>query len=180
MPISIRVAGTELVTNELIGLTPKLERTVLARMSQIAFDEAQRGAGTHSKKGDLFASLYNRKTATGGREVGHDPQRAPHALWVNFGTRPHKIKGKPLPTPYRVYPKDPNGVLAFKVRGIFRRWYLKRQKTLRWVVGNRFVFANSIQHPGYRGDAYIIRAADDAIRQFNAIVNEAFNDAQKP
>ena len=145
MPISIRVAGTELVTNELIGLTPKIERTVLARMSQIAFDDAQRGAGAHSKKGDLFASLYNRKIPKG-REVGHDPQRAPHALFVNFGTRPHVI----LP---------------------------KKKRALRWVVGNRFVFAKKVNHPGYRGDPYMIRAADEALRQFAAIVDTAFKDA---
>ena len=52
-----------------------------------------RGAGRHFKTGALFRSLYNRSIPHG-REVGHDPQAAPHALFVNFGTRAHRIYPK--------------------------------------------------------------------------------------
>jgi hypothetical protein len=140
-------------------------------MSHVAYDEAQRGAARHSKKGDLLASLYNRKIPKG-KEVGHDPKLAPHALFVNLGTRPHDIVGKPI-TPRRVYAKPPNKVLG----GIFRPWYTKTRKTLRWWIGNRFVYANKVRHPGYRGDAYMISAATLALREFKSILDSAFKDA---
>lgn len=49
----------------------------------------------------------------------------------------------------------------------------KRKQALRWVVGNRFAFAKSVRHPGYRGDNYLLRAATEAVRQFDRIVSDA-------
>lgn len=146
--LSIRIAGATEAVGKLRGLPPELERTTLLRMSQIAYDAAQRGAGRHTKPGGtgaLFQSLYNRKIPKG-REVGHDPQRAPHALWVNLGTRPHEIRPK-------------------------------NKKALRWAGGGLFHFAKVVKHPGYRGDAYVIEAATLAVREFRAIVDQAMKDA---
>lgn len=53
----------------------------------------------------------------------------------------------------------------------------KNKKALRWVAGSRFAFAKVVKHPGYQGDAYIIRAATDALRQFDAIVTRALKDS---
>lgn len=94
--LSIRIAGATEAVGSLRNLPPSLERTTILRMSQVAYDAARRGAGRHSKAGGtgaLFQSLYNRSTPKG-REVGHDPQRAPHAIFVNIGTRPHEIRPK--------------------------------------------------------------------------------------
>ena len=145
----IRIAGLSEAVGTLRGLPPSLERTTLLRMSQIAYDAAQRGAGRHSKPGGsgaLFQSLYNRSIPKG-REVGHDPQRAPHALFVNLGTRPHEIRPK-------------------------------NKKALRWAGGGLFHFAKVVKHPGYRGDAYVIEAATLAVREFRAIVDQATRDAR--
>lgn len=145
----IRIAGLSEAVGTLRGLPPALERTTLLRMSQIAYDAAQRGAGRHSKPGGsgaLFQSLYNRSIPKG-REVGHDPQRAPHALFINLGTRPHEIRPK-------------------------------KKKALRWAGGGLFHFAKVVKHPGYRGDAYVIEAATLAVREFRAIVDQATRDAR--
>lgn len=144
----IRIAGLSEAVGTLRGLPPTLERTTLLRMSQVAFEVAQRGAGRHSKAGGtgaLFQSLYNRSIPKG-REVGHDPQRAPHAQFVQFGTRPHEIR-----------PKD--------------------KKALRWAGGGVFHFAKRVKHPGYRGDAYLVEAATEAVRQFRAIIDQAMKEA---
>lgn len=93
MSIQIQINGADALRGQLLELPKRLEASVLRQMSQIAYDSAQAGAGRHSKTGALFTSLYNRRIPHG-REVGHDPQRAPHALFVNFGTRPHKIYPK--------------------------------------------------------------------------------------
>ena len=145
MTISLRITGLTEAVGILQRLPPNLERQTILRMSQVAYDEAQRGALRHSKTGALVQSLYNRAIPTG-RAVGHDTQRAPHALFVNFGTKPHVI----LP---------------------------KNKKALRWVRGNNFVFAKKVNHPGYRGDAYLINAATLAAREFAAAVNAAFKES---
>ncbi len=142
---TVRVEGVSALKVTLPQIPKEIERLTILRMSQIAFDSTQKGAGRHSKTGALFQSVYNR-AIPGGREVGHDPQRAPHALFVNFGTRPHVIR-----------PKD--------------------KKALRWVMGNKFIFAKEVRHPGYRGDAYILDAAADAMSQFKQIVDKATKDA---
>ena len=90
MAIQVRVLGADTLAKDLQAIPVKMEASVIRQMSQIAYDRAQAGAGRHSKTGALFRSLYNRSIPNG-REVGHDPQMAPHALFVNFGTRPHKI-----------------------------------------------------------------------------------------
>jgi len=99
MTISIHVAGVNAVTTRLDAIPENLEREVIRQMSQIVYDNAQQGVRAHDRPrslggtGALFQSLYNREVP-GGREVGHDPQRAPHALFVHWGTRPHVIKPK--------------------------------------------------------------------------------------
>lgn len=93
MSIQIQINGVDALKGKILDLPKKLESSVLAQMSQIAYDRMQEGAGRHSKTGKLFASIYNRSIPHG-REVGHDPQMAPHALFVNFGTKPHKIVPK--------------------------------------------------------------------------------------
>ena len=90
MPISIRIEGLSEVIGKLPAIPKTIERRVILDMSQIVYDEAQAGAGRHSKTGNLVASLFNR-AIPGGREVGHDPQRAPHAIFVNAGTRDHFV-----------------------------------------------------------------------------------------
>lgn len=146
--MQVRIAGLSEAVGSLRGLPKSLERTTILRMSQIAYDAAQRGAGRHTRPGGsgaLFQSLYNRSIPNG-REVGHDPQRAPHALFVNLGTRPHEIRPK-------------------------------NKKALRWAGGGVFHFAKRVRHPGYRGDAYMIEAAALAVREFRAVVDQAMKEA---
>lgn len=55
----------------------------------------------------------------------------------------------------------------------------KSRKALRWTSGGRFVFAKQVRHPGYAGDAWMVRAADEVVRRFSATIAEAFKDAAK-
>jgi hypothetical protein len=86
----INIKGYDGLIGDLKAMPKKVEDRVIQNMSQIAYDSVQRGAGRHFKTGALFQSIYNR-AVTNGRSVGHDPSRAPHALFVVFGTRPHVI-----------------------------------------------------------------------------------------
>jgi hypothetical protein len=140
MTIKLKINGLSESVVSLKGLLPHLTNSTILKLSQVAYDEAQIGAARHNKTGALVQSLFNR-AVPGGREVGHDTRRAPQALWVNLGTRPHVI----MP---------------------------KNKKALRWASGGRFFFAGKVNHPGYRGDAYIIRAATLAVQQFSRILDD--------
>ena len=143
--IEITVNGATELVADLRQFPDKIQSAVILKLSQVAYDEAQRGAGKHVVTGALFQSLYNR-SVSGGRQVGHDPKRAPHAGFVQYGTRPHKI------TP-------------------------KNKQALRWPGQGGFIFAKSVNHPGYKGDAYMIRARDAALLRFNSILDESLRDA---
>jgi hypothetical protein len=153
----VEVNGTDVILRDLGRLSDGMAREVIRKMAAIAYATAEEGARKHTKPstadtqhGALLQSLYNRQGADGvSRAVGHDPRRAPHALFVNFGTRPHKIKPK-------------------------------NKSILRWVGPNgRYVYAKEVDHPGYAGDAYIVRAADDALQQFSQIVDQVFKEQTK-
>ncbi len=139
MPVEVN--GVKELILDLKAFPDKVKTDVINRMSQIAYDSAQKGAGRHIVTGALFQSLFNRPVANG-REVGHDTRRAPQAFYVIQGSKPHDIRPK-------------------------------KRKALRWVQGNRFIFAKFVKHPGYEGDGYIDKAGDDAIAQFAKIVDEA-------
>ena len=93
MTLFVKFEGLSEVTGSLRRLPEHLEKSTILKMSQVAYDEAQKGAGRHVKTGALFQSLFNRAIPNG-REVGHDTQRAPHAIFVQLGTRPHEIRPK--------------------------------------------------------------------------------------
>ena len=93
MTLFVKFDGLSEAAGTLRRLPEHLEKTTILRMSQVAFDEAQRGADRHNKTGALRQSLFNRAIPTG-REVGHDGQRAPHAIFVQLGTRPHEMRSE--------------------------------------------------------------------------------------
>jgi hypothetical protein len=156
MTLFVRFQGLTEATGTLRQLPAHLERTTINRMAQVAYDEAQKGAGRHTKPGGgaLFQSLFNRPIPKG-REVGHDLARAPHAVFVLLGTRPHEIRPK-----NDISPKNN-----------------RRKAALRWVSGNGFVHARVVKHPGYRGDGYLFNAATLAVREFSAILDKALKEA---
>jgi len=176
MSIQIQINGIDALKGQILDLPKKLESSVLAQMSQIAYDKMQEGAGRHSKEGKLFASIYNRSIPHG-REVGHDPQMAPHALWVNFGTKPHPIfpKGASLTTRKELY--GPSGTQReLTAAGKLKPMPGGRKLVLRWAKGDKFFFSQYVNHPGYIGDNYALAAADEAIRNFATIVDKALKE----
>jgi hypothetical protein len=84
------VKGVQELVLDLKKLPEALKKNVVLRISQVAYDEGQKGAGRHVETGALFQSLFNRQIGDG-RTVGHDRNRAPHAPFVIQGTDPHDI-----------------------------------------------------------------------------------------
>lgn len=105
MKINAQVSGTETARRELlrIGAMPKQALAVAAEgVEEYVAEQAAR----HNQTGALVQSVYLRRAGEAW-DIGHDGQRAPHALFVHWGTRPHKIAPKK------------KGVLRWGAGGIF-------------------------------------------------------------
>lgn len=141
--IELNIQGIEAIRATFATLVPETQAKVLRGLAQTAFDTAQTQVDTHTQTGALARSLRLRSDGSGGWIIGHDQQHAPYAPWVHWGSRPHVIR-----------PRE--------------------KKALRWPSGQGgqtgFVFAKWVRHPGYAGDAWLVKAADEAVRQFDAIV----------
>lgn len=92
MTTIIQISGLDDVQRDLSGIQ-KIPPQAIRDLAQFIFDRARKAAGAHTKTGALEQSTYLRKIE-GGWEVGHDKQRAPHAVFVHWGTRAHIIKPK--------------------------------------------------------------------------------------
>lgn len=90
MAYKITIAGADGVVRTLDG-TKKIPNQAVRDLAQFIHNKARLGAGRHFKTGALEQSTYIRRLQEGW-QVGHDAQRAPHAGFVHFGTRPHLIK----------------------------------------------------------------------------------------
>lgn len=92
------LAGTEAIRRKLEQIGSKLAKRALAETAEEIEENVGEWAGRHTKPGGtgaLFRSIVARPLGDGSQwEIGHDLQAAPHALFVHWGTKPHKIKPK--------------------------------------------------------------------------------------
>lgn len=73
------------------SLVPKVQKLALARLAAAVHDDVRDRIDDHTKTGALLQSLRWVK-ADGEHHIYNDLQRAPHARFVHWGTRPHEIK----------------------------------------------------------------------------------------
>ena len=92
------LSGTEAIRRKLEQIGDNLAKRALAETAEEIEENIGEWAGRHTKPGGtgaLFRSIVARPLGDGSQwEIGHDLQVAPHALFVHWGTRPHKIKPK--------------------------------------------------------------------------------------
>lgn len=92
------LSGTEAIRRKLEQIGDALAKRALAETAEEIEENVGEWAGRHTKPGGtgaLFRSIVARPLGDGSQwEIGHDLQVAPHALFVHWGTRPHKIKPK--------------------------------------------------------------------------------------
>jgi len=135
MNLNIDVRGDDRVRAMFARINDQLAQRAIAATAVSAEDEIELAVGKHTKTGALFQSIYKTRIRPLAWELGHNRQQAPHALFVHWGTKPHRIAPK-------------------------------NKKAMRWAGPNGFRFARGVNHPGYRGDPWLTRAAREAPRHF--------------
>lgn len=139
--IELKIANLKQVRETFSRLVPETQDQALRGLAQVAFDTAQTQVDTHTQTGALARSLRLRPQGDSGWIIDHDIQYAPYATFVHWGW----LRTRPI------YPKE--------------------RKALRWVSGGKFIFATWVKTLAqYEGDPWLVKAADEAVRQFDAIV----------
>jgi hypothetical protein len=152
--INVNVTGTEQVRAMLQRLGSALSNQALSETVVKVEDYIRAEAGRHLKTGALNSSIFKRRTSDGW-EVGHDLQRAKHAEYFQRGT------------------------------GLFGPWKQrftvkpKNKKSLRWVGGSKFAFADEKGNPGMKPDKWIERAAAKAPQIFASAVQAHVNQLNR-
>jgi hypothetical protein len=145
--MKLEINGADVLAGELAAFPEKLLQPVIEDLAEIAYDVALEGAGRHVVTGALFQSLYN-DPVPGGRKVWHDHSRAPHAAFIQTGTRPHDI-----------FPREKKAL----------RWPKPG-------LGG-FAFSRHVFHPGTEADPYFQDAEAEALGQLEAIVQRTLSEA---
>jgi len=167
--LNINVSGTDAVRAMLQRIGPAVSNQALAETAIKVEDYIRAEAGKHQKTGALNSSIFKNRT-TDGWDIGHDLQRAPHAVFVMFGTKPHDIRPIDGGT-YNSY-KDANGKTVRK--GIAKGG--RGRTMLRWAGGGAFHFAKVVHHPGNKPDDWLKRAAAMAPQIFERAVQAHFSN----
>jgi len=159
--LTVRIDGVDGVQQTLARLVPQSEHAVL-KLAERIHELAVAGAEKHRKSGALVDAFgHGPKKIPGGWEIGANRQRAPHALFVHWGTKPHPI-----------FPKGASLATQKRLSGQFKVEKGQRQ-VLRWAGGGAFIFARFVNHPGYKGDPFLINAANQALREFPRMVEQS-------
>lgn len=87
------------------------------------------------------------------RSIRNVPVVGGRAIFSDLSIAPHALFVHFGTKPHEITPKD--------------------KKALRWAANGAFHFAKKVMHPGYKGDAFLYKAADAAIRDFDSIVRRA-------
>jgi hypothetical protein len=103
----LTVEGADEVRAELARIA-SLPARALAALAVDIEDRAEEAAARHSKTGALVRSLDRRRDGADW-VIGHDSAHARHALFVHWGTKPHKI----LPKKKKALRWAAGGVFAF-------------------------------------------------------------------
>lgn len=136
------------------GLTKALERMVQELdlafsdamskvMDDVTNDARSRAPSKTSELVNSIGSVYG-GVLSEGTLTGTVSASAPHALFVEDGTRPHVIEGKK--ENFTMYPRKGNKALAFN--GIVVKSVKRTQRALRFPGRFGWSFATKVNHPG--------------------------------
>lgn len=159
MRVTSTITGTEAIQKRLADIANRTAYRALAATAEDAQTYMGREAAKHNRSGDLVRSVYLRRIGPMAFEVGHDQQVAPYAKHVIWGSKAHEIRARN------------RQALSYAKDGIVWFWFGPKPKAEQariraWVRikrgSNARVMFRWPKHPGYKGDNWLQRSADQA------------------
>lgn len=142
--IKVSVSGVDSVLQNIGSIPDRSENAIrlfAERVHHLAVEGAQKHSTTAAHSGALWRSL------------GSEPKAVKDGFIIRHDRRTAKH------APFVHWGTRPHPIAA------------RNKKALRWAVGGGFAFAKKVQHKGYAGDPYLLQAAEQALREFNGIIN---------
>lgn len=177
MKLDVKLTGTDAIRKRLADIADRTAFRALAATAEDAQDYIERAAAKHHRDGDLEKSVYLRRIGPMAFDVGHDQQLAPYAKHVIWGSKAHEIRARN------------RQALSYAKDGIVWFWFGPKPKAEQariraWVRVKRGANARVMfrwpKHPGYSGDNWLQRAADQAPRDFEQHVMRQLASVVKP
>ena len=158
MQLNISVSGIDDVTLNLKNYSERFPKALIRRLTQDIHDESVKNASVHTKTGTMENNIALRVRGLKGKVFIEDDgmmvswkgKPINYAVFVHFGTHPHKI-----------LPKNRKS-LRFPVGS----------KKFLFVKIDTFQFAKAVRHPGYKGDEFMYNAARDVFKRLDQIAKE--------
>ena len=137
--IRVEVIGTGDLMQRIADFGDKQSGKVLKEVAQEVFNRALAGAEKHTKTNALVDSL------------GPGPRKIPGGYEISHDLQraKHGLYVHWGTRPHVIKPKE--------------------KKVLRWPSGGSFAFAKAVNHPGYKGDPWLVHAVDYVRQNFDAI-----------
>ncbi len=158
MKLAPSLTGSERVRAMLAQLTGPRIAQALAATAEDVEDLVRAGSEAHSRTGKMVSALERFRDGDAW-VIRYNPQRAPYAIFVHWGTRPHEIR-----------PRNKRA-LRYARNGVFWFWFGpqgpdQRRAIKAWVEREAGPDARVMfrwpKHPGYKGDPWMVRAARQA------------------
>lgn len=145
MPIKADIRGERVVLDFISRLPSRISKQVTSELAKDSFRTMARATESrHTDTGAMRRSLFNRRSGKDNRQVGFDPNIAPHAVFVLRGTKAHKIRPR-------------------KAKLLIFYWE-RLQST---------VFFKEVNHPGYRGDDLVLESVERIRRIMKSVVRDS-------
>ncbi len=141
MPITINTKALDEINKTFTKIESAASKTIIKEFADKVAHDAYNRADKHTKTGAMINSFVYR-SVDGGYEIGFDTKLTPHALFVHWATKPHKIA-----------PKNKK-MLRFVGKS------------------GALVFKHWINHPGYEGDPFLYSALNDNLERLPDIMKK--------
>jgi hypothetical protein len=148
--VKIKARGLKETFEWLKNLDENIEKQLIELATHDAYERAKKLSSKHTKTGNMETNIKSKvsyKNKEGivyiddiGMLVNWKGKRVNYAAFVLFGTRPHVIEAKN------------RRALRFSLKGV-----------------DEFVYRKKVNHPGYRGDDFLFKAAQETLKRIDKI-----------
>ena len=153
--VKITLTNVEQTLNRLkeIGSDKKLDE-IIAKSTHYAHKQTLKGAKPHRRSGNMEDNISMRI------------HKATHTGIVKIEDTNMMVSWRGKRVNYA----------TFVLFGAKPHWiYPNKRKTLRKTKGGSFKYAKAVHHPGYKGDDFIYRAAQNTFKELETIAKEVID-----
>lgn len=142
---NISVNGLKEIQATFKKIDEQYHEDILKELTSFAYNKTKEKASKHNVTGKMERSVFHR-FKNGEGLVGVDLQKAPYALFVHFGTKPHTIE-----------PKEKRA-LRFTSSSA------------------KFIFSRKVNHPGYKGDLFLHESLQETMKHIDKIADNILKE----